>query len=152
MSDSLVGDGPQVNKNAAVGESRKLALCGCWVHALRKFRDALPANGAVAKLYMHDIGELYAIEPRHAEGAHRGTDSGALDRGAVERAVHRCFQGVARRRVLAASGRLPVKRESHMNHAPGIGGVHIDLCARGACLLPDVTEPKGFSHDSQRSL
>jgi transposase len=68
MAGFLVGDGLQVNKNAADKAGAKLVVCGCWAHALRKFRDAVKSHSAVAKLYMHDIGELYAIE-READGA-----------------------------------------------------------------------------------
>ncbi len=58
----LVGDGLSTNKSAAIKAGDKLVLVGCWAHTLRKFRDALKESSAVAKLYMHDIGELYAIE------------------------------------------------------------------------------------------
>jgi hypothetical protein len=65
MQGFLVGDGLQVNKSAAELAGAKVTICGCWAHALRKFRDAEKSEKAVASLFHSDITALFDIE-KHA--------------------------------------------------------------------------------------
>lgn len=58
----LVGDGYQGHQAAARKACGEVIHGGCFAHVLRKFRDALPEGGEMARLYMRDISAMYDVE------------------------------------------------------------------------------------------
>jgi len=59
-TEILVGDG--YSGFGTVGRKRGLSVAGCWMHARRKFHDALRESPAAAALMLTLIRELYAVE------------------------------------------------------------------------------------------
>jgi transposase len=62
LAGVLVGDGYAVHGKLADASQGKLVTAGCWSHALRKFRDALPEAPAAAAEMVVAIGALFAVE------------------------------------------------------------------------------------------
>jgi transposase len=58
----LIGDAYAGNSAAARGAALEVTHGGCWAHVFRHFEDAQNEGGQVARLFLHDIGALYAIE------------------------------------------------------------------------------------------
>jgi len=58
----LIGDAYAGNYAAARGAALEVIHGGCWAHVFRHFEDAQKEGGQVARLFLHDIGALYAIE------------------------------------------------------------------------------------------
>lgn len=68
----LVGDGYSGNKTAAEKAKGHATLCGCWAHALRKFRDAEPAGKQLSQLMVGLIQQLFEVE---ADAEKHGLDA-----------------------------------------------------------------------------
>ena len=58
----LIGDAYAGNIAAAREAGLDVVHGGCWAHVLRYFREAEKEGGQFARLFVSDIGELYAIE------------------------------------------------------------------------------------------
>ncbi len=58
----LIGDAYSGNTAAAREAGLDVIHGGCWAHVLRYFREAEKEGGQFARLFMRDIGALYAIE------------------------------------------------------------------------------------------
>ncbi len=60
--DVIEGDGLETSRAGAREAGMEVRHAGCWAHLLRKFRDALPESPHLAKTYMDEIAEVYAVE------------------------------------------------------------------------------------------
>ena len=58
----LIGDAYAGNAAAARGADLDVAHGFCWAHVLRYFEEAQKEGGQTARLFLRDIGALYAIE------------------------------------------------------------------------------------------
>jgi transposase len=63
----LIGDAYAGNSAAAREAGLDVIHGGCWAHVFRYFRDAEKEGGQIARLFLRDIGALYAIEDEAGE-------------------------------------------------------------------------------------
>lgn len=63
----LIGDAYAGNSAAAREAGLDVIHGGCWAHVFRHFKDAEKEGGQIARLFLRDIGALYAIEKEAGE-------------------------------------------------------------------------------------